>query len=359
MKAVIMSGGKGTRLKPLTDHLPKPMVPVGPRRCIDYVIRSLAAARIDEIIVTTGYLSDRVIRGIADGASHGVSVVYSFEDEPLGTAGGVKHVGPFLGRETFVVASGDVLADVNIRRLIERHEQNRKKGALATLALTKVEDPTQYGIVGLGPDGRIERFKEKPRASQVFSDLVNAGIYVVEPEVLDEIPPRQAFDFSKDLWPDLLERGSPIFGEMIEGFWMDVGRPEELIQANLMMIEREGRAHASGARGRLIEGKRVRVDPTATLEGSVMLGDFVRVAEGARVKDAAIHSASSLGRQAVVERALILEDCELSAGARVTDSVLAAGASVGEGAVLEGCVIGEGQAVAAGAVLKGARVPDG
>jgi len=354
-----MAGGKGTRLKPLTDHLPKPMVPVGPRRCIDYVIRSLAAAGIHEIIVTTGYLSDRVIRGIADGAAHGVSVAYSFEDEPLGTAGGVKHVGPFLGRDTFVVASGDVLADVNIRRLIEAHDLNRKGGALATLALTKVEDPTQYGIVGLGPDRRIERFKEKPRASQVFSDLVNAGIYVLEPEVLDEIPPRQAFDFSKDLWPDLLERGSPIFGEMIEGFWMDVGRPEDLIRANIMMIEREGRPHAGGARGRLLEGKRVKVDATATLEGSVMLGDFVRIAEGACVKDAAVHSASSLAQKAVLERALVLEDCEIGPGARVADSVVAAGASVGAGAVLEGCVVGEGQAVGAGASLKGARIPDG
>src|SRR6266571_4901226 len=152
-----MSGGKGTRLKPLTNHLPKPMVPVGTRRCIDYVIGSLAAAKVHEIVVTTGYLSDRVIRGIADGAAHGVSVVYSFEDEPLGTAGGVKQVGPFLGREPFVVASGDVLADVNIRRLIERHDQNRKAGAVATIALTQVKDPTQYGIVGLDAKGRIER----------------------------------------------------------------------------------------------------------------------------------------------------------------------------------------------------------
>lgn len=358
MKAVIMAGGKGVRLKPLTNNMPKPMVPVGPRRCIDFVIRSLTKAGIDEVIVTTGYLSERVIRGIADGASHGVNVVYSFEDEPLGTAGGVKHVGPFLGKEPFVVASGDVLADVNIRALVARHEENRKKGAVATLALTRVADPTAYGIVGLGKDGRIERFKEKPRPAQVFSDLVNAGIYVVEPEVLDEIPARQPFDFSKDLWPDLLERGSPLFGELIEGFWMDVGRPEDLIQANLIVIKREGRKFAGHVHATVIEGKRVRLGEGVKLAGAVLLGNLVRVGEGASITDAAIHDATTVGRETVVERSLVLEDGEVGAGASIRNSILAAGAVVGAGASLDGCVIGEGATVEAGAVLKGARVPD-
>lgn len=353
-----MAGGKGVRLKPLTNDLPKPMVPVGPRRCIDFVIRSLTKGGIDEVIVTTGYLSERVIRGIADGASHGVNVVYSFEDEPLGTAGGVKHVGPFLGKEPFVVASGDVLADVNIRALVLRHEENRKNGAVATIALTRVADPTQYGIVGLGKEGRIERFKEKPRPAQVFSDLVNAGIYVVEPEVLDEIPARQPFDFSKDLWPDLLERGSPIFGELIEGFWMDVGRPEDLIQANLIVIKREGRKFAGQTHATVIEGKRVRLGEGVKLAGAVMLGNLVRVGEGAAITDAAIHDATTLGREAVVERSLVLEDGEVGAGAAIRNSILGAGAVVGAGASLDGCVIGEGAVVDAGAVLKGARIPD-
>jgi mannose-1-phosphate guanylyltransferase len=357
MKAVIMAGGKGTRLKPLTDHLPKPMVPVGSRRCIDYVLRSLTSAGIHEVIVTTGYLSDRVIRGIADGATHGVSVVYSFEGEPMGTAGGVRHVGPFLGRQPFVVASGDVLADVNIRRLIAKHEENRKAGALATIALTRVEDPTQYGIVGIGKGGRIERFKEKPRKEQVFSDLVNAGIYVVEPEVLDEVPARQAYDFSKDLWPDLLERGVPIFGEPIEGFWMDVGRPEDLIRANLLMIERDG-ARGRKAHEVVITGRRVKVEAGAVLEGPLMLGDHVHVGARARVRASAVHDTTALGDECQVERSLVLEDCEVGEGAHLVDSVIAAGATIGAGARLLGCVVGEGERVEPGAVLEGARVPE-
>lgn len=352
-----MSGGKGTRLKPLTDHLPKPMVPVGPRRCIDYVIRSLTSAQIDEIVVTTGYLSDRVVRGIADGARHGVSVVYSFEDEPLGTAGGVKHVGRFLGHEAFVVASGDVLADVNIQRLVDKHRENRKKGAVATIALTRVKDPTQYGIVGLAADGRIERFKEKPRPAQVFSDLVNAGIYVLEHEVLDEIPPRQAFDFSKDLWPDLLERGTPIYGEPIEGFWMDVGRPEDLIEANLLMIGREA-GHGRKPAEAVMMGRRVKVEAGAVLEGPLMLGDHVHVGSRARVSASAIHSTTSLGDDSVISRCLVLEDCEIGDGASVSDSIIASGATIGTKARLTGCVIGEGQRIEQGAVLEGVRVPD-
>jgi NDP-sugar pyrophosphorylase family protein len=357
LKAVIMSGGKGTRLKPLTNHLPKPMVPVGQRRCIDYVLRSLTSAGIDEIIVTTGYLSDRVVRGIADGARHGVSVAYSFEDEPLGTAGGVKQVGPFLGKEAFIVASGDVLADVNIGRLVDKHAENKKRGAVATMALTRVKDPTQYGIVGLSKEGRIERFKEKPRPAQAFSDLVNAGLYVVEHEVLDEIPARQPYDFSKDLWPDLLERGVPLYGEEVEGFWMDVGRPEDLIEANLVMIEREA-AHGRGPKAAVIMGRRVKVEAGAALEGPLLMGDHVHVGARAKVKASAVHATTSIGDDASITRSLILEDCEVGDGALIEGSVIGAGAAVGAGARLIGCVVGEGQRIDDGSVLEGARVPD-
>lgn len=353
-----MAGGKGTRLRPLTDRLPKPMVPVGALRCIDYVLRSLTNAGIREVIVTTGYLSDRVIRGISDGASHGVSVVYSFEDEPKGTAGGVRHVQPFLGNEPFIVASGDVLADVNIRALLERHRVNRERGAVATLALTRVEDPTQYGIVGMDENGRITRFREKPRKEQVFSDLVNAGIYIIEPEAMAEVPPRQPYDFSRDLWPDLLERAMPLYGEPIEGAWMDVGRPEDLIQANLRMIRREGRPLPGNPEASVVQGARVRLGHGVRLSGAVYLADLVRVAEGAELTDCAVHNGVVVGRRGHVERSLLLEDCEVGPGATVKDSVLSAGAVVGAGATVESCVLGEAAEVPANETRKGVRVPE-
>jgi len=355
---VILAGGKGTRLRPLTDGLPKPMVPVGPSRCIDYVLRSLTSAGVREVIVTTGYLSDRVVRGIADGASHGVSVVYSFEDEPMGTAGGVRHVLPFLGDEAFVVASGDVLADVNIRGLLERHEANRGRGAVATLALTRVADPTQYGVVEIAASGRVTRFREKPRKEQVFSDLVNAGIYVVEPEAIAEVPPRQPYDFARDLWPDLLERDMPLYGEPIEGFWMDVGRPEDLIEANIRMIRREGRPLPGNPESSVVQGARVRLGHGVRLTGAVYLADLVRVGEGAEIADSAVHNGAAVGRRARVERCLLLEDCEVGAGATVRDSVLAARAVVGPGATVERCVLGEAAEVPAEAARRGVRIPE-
>jgi mannose-1-phosphate guanylyltransferase len=358
VKAVIMAGGKGTRLRPLTDRLPKPMVPVGPLRCIDYVLRSLTSAGVHEVIVTTGYLSDHIIRGIADGAYHGVSVVYSFEDEPLGTAGGVRHVLPFLGDEPFIVASGDVLADVNIRGLLDRHAKNRDRGAVATLALTRVEDPTQYGIVGLDENGRVTRFREKPRKEQVFSDLINAGIYIIEPEAIAEVPARQTYDFSRDLWPDLLERGMPLYGEPLEGFWMDVGRPEDLIEANLRIIRREGRPLPGNPDTTVLQGSRVRLGHGVRLSGAVYLADLVRLGEGAELRDCAVHNGAVIGRRARVERSLLIEDCEVGPGATVRDSVLAAGSVVGAGATVERCVLGEAAEVPADVTRRGVRIPE-
>ena len=193
MKAVVLAGGEGTRLKPLTYKRPKPLMPVAGRPCIDYVLRSLAASGFHEIIVTTAYLSDALIKSIGDGLDYNASILYSFEENPAGTAGAVRRVANFID-ETFVVAMGDILCDVDFKALFEFH---KRTGGVVTIALTDVDDPTQYGIVGLDAKGRIQKFKEKPRKEEAFSSLVNAGIYVLEPEVLEFIPPDQKFDFAR------------------------------------------------------------------------------------------------------------------------------------------------------------------
>jgi len=234
-RAVILAGGVGKRLRPLTEYRPKPLIPVAGKPCIDYVMRSLVKGGFDQHIITTGYLSDRLIKRIADGAEFGASIVYSFEAEPAGTAGAVKNVADFLD-STFVVASGDVLADVDIGALYEYH---KKKGAMATMALTKVKDPTPFGIVGLDKENRINRFLEKPARKDVFSNLINAGIYILEPEVLDYIPEGQMFDFSKQVFPALLEDKKPLYGRQIKGVWKDIGKPEDYRQAQLDHTERK------------------------------------------------------------------------------------------------------------------------
>jgi len=269
MKAVVLAGGEGTRLKPLTYKRPKPLMPVAGRPCIDYVLRSLAASGFHEIIVTTAYLSDALIKSIGDGLDYNASILYSFEENPAGTAGAVRRVANFID-ETFVVAMGDILCDVDFKALFEFH---KRTGGVVTIALTDVDDPTQYGIVGLDAKGRIQKFKEKPRKEEAFSSLVNAGIYVLEPEVLEFIPPDQKFDFAKDLFPKLLSKGVPLYGSRIDGVWMDIGQPHDLWKASMEVVRREGKAAPSRRReerrtrdlGRRRAGRRGRHDSRALL----------------------------------------------------------------------------------------------
>src|SRR3989475_215433 len=237
MKAVVLAGGEGPRRKPLTYKRPNPLIPVAGRPCIDYVLRSLAASGFHEIIVTTAYLSDTLIKSIGDGLDYNASILYSFEENPAGTAGAVRRVGMFID-DTFLVAMGDILCDVDFKALYDFH---KRKGGVVTIALTEVEDPTQFGIVGLDSKGRIQKFKEKPRKEEAFSNLANAGIYVLEPEVLEFIPPDQKFDFSKDLFPKLLSKGVPLYGSRIDGVWMDIGRPHDLWKASMEIVRREGK----------------------------------------------------------------------------------------------------------------------
>ena len=201
MKAVIMAGGEGTRLRPLTRRAPKPLMPVGRRRCIDYSLASLARAGVSEIIVTTSYKADRIVDALEGSDVPGISMLFSFERQPMGTAGGVRKISPYLDG-TFIVLSADVLADVDLGALVDFH---KRKGADATMALTTVENPTEYGIVGLDADDRIERFLEKPAPDEVFSNLINAGIYVLEPHVMEHVPEGTKADFSRNLFPGLLE----------------------------------------------------------------------------------------------------------------------------------------------------------
>src|SRR3989442_14677448 len=259
MKAVVLAGGEGTRLKPLTYKRPKPLMPVAGRPCIDFVLRSLASAGFHEIVVTAGYLSETLIKSSGDGFDYNASILYSFEENPAGTAGAVRRIGNFID-DTFVVAMGDVLCDVDFKAL---HDFHKRKGGAVTIALTEVEDPRPYGVVGLDSNGRIAKFKEKPPKEEAFSNLVNAGIYVLEPEVLEVIPTDQKFDFAKDLFPKLLSKGVPLYGSKLDGIWMDIGRPIDLWKASMEIVRREGKPlHRANVKS---EGP-VILDPAAVLE---------------------------------------------------------------------------------------------
>lgn len=212
MKAVILAGGKGTRLRPLTCHLPKPMVPLLNRPCMEYIVELLRDHGITEIAVTVQYMPEVIRSYFGDGSDWSVRLHYFEETVPLGTAGSIKNAQDFLD-ERFIVISGDALTDFDLSRAAKEHEQ---KKSLATMVLSRVNEPLEYGIVMTDEHGKISRFLEKPDWSEVFSDTVNTGIYILEPEVLNHIPFDQEYDFSNQLFPDLLKNGASLYGHVSE-----------------------------------------------------------------------------------------------------------------------------------------------
>ena len=237
-----MAGGRGTRLMPLTKNRPKPLVPVLGRPVIDYVKDAMIAAGLTEIIVTTGYQGEQLVSHVD---SWDTKSRVNQEDTPMGTAGSVKLLSEQL-TETFVVGSGDSVASFDIEDLLESHQ---KSGAKVTMALWEVDDPTEFGIVGLSEttngdvdssldEGFIRKFKEKPSRNEAFSNLINAGLYIIEPEVMELVPPGEKYDFSKQLFPDVLSKGWPMYAKTVNGIWFDVGHPFELHKAQMALIER-------------------------------------------------------------------------------------------------------------------------
>lgn len=307
-------GGKGTRLRPLTETAPKPMLPVLGRPCLEYVIRSLTDSGMREIILACGYRSDHITDFVGDGSDFGAHVTFAYEEEPAGTAGSVKLLEDRLD-DSFVVASGDVLADVDLGDMVAADGG----GAAVTMALTRVDDPTQFGIVGLNDAGWVSRFKEKPRPEEVFSNLINAGIYVLDRDVLGLVPEGTVYDFSKDLFPEVLERGMGIRGHVLDGFWMDIGRPSDLLRANI------DRAAALGG-----PGSNYVIDPSGLHR--VTMGSSV-LHTGVRADDCSI------------QRSLVMEDAVIGRGSVVIDSIVGRGAVVGEGCRLEGAVLADGEHV--------------
>ena len=228
MKAVIMAGGKGTRLKPLTCYKPKPMVPIVNRPMMEHIIDLLKKHKFTEVMATLFYLPQVIEDYFGDGRNFGLNMKYFIEETPLGTAGSVRNGADFLN-ETFLVISGDALTDIDLEAAIKFHQE---KGATATLILTKVDNPLEYGVVITDQDGKIKRFLEKPGWGEVFSDTVNTGIYILEPKIFDYFQAGQVFDFSKELFPLLLASGEPLYGYIASGYWSDIGNLEQYRQAH-------------------------------------------------------------------------------------------------------------------------------
>jgi mannose-1-phosphate guanylyltransferase/phosphomannomutase len=324
MKAVVMAGGEGTRLRPLTSNQPKPMVPIVGKPCMEHILDLLRRHDMHEVVVTLAFMPQAIRTYFGDGTTLEMDVDYSVEEQPLGTAGSVR-----LARErlddTFLVISGDALCDVDLTGLVAAH---REKGAAVTIALKSVDNPLEFGIVVTDEDGRVERFLEKPSWGQVFSDTINTGIYVLEPEVLRHIPTDRPYDFSKELFPLLLEMGRPIYGHVLDGYWQDIGNLVQFRQANFDALDGRVQLDIPGLRlrGNVWVSEEVDINEVAGVAGPAFIGANCRIADGA-----------SIGAHAVLSQGVIVRE-----GARVTRSVVDAGSYLGRSSVVEGAIIGRG-----------------
>ncbi len=352
MKAVIMAGGEGSRLRPLTCDRPKPMVPVMNRPLMEYSVELLQKHGFHEIAVTLQYLPEKIKDHFGDGSRFGVKLHYFVEEEPLGTAGSVKNAASLLD-ETFIVISGDALTDFDLTGAMHFH---RARSAIATIVLKSVENPLEYGVVMIDPDGKINRFLEKPGWGEVFSDRVNTGIYILEPEVLSLVEKGQMFDFSKDLFPRLLEKKEPLFGCVLEGFWCDIGDLKEYLRAHREILTGRVKVKLNGfevQKGIWME-EDVSIHSRALLQGPLYIGAGCHIGEGAKISDGAVLGKKScLEGRASIKRGLTWEGACIGKGAALRGGVLCSTVLLGNrAAVYEGAVVGSGSVIHEGAVVK-------
>jgi mannose-1-phosphate guanylyltransferase / phosphomannomutase len=324
VKAVVMAGGEGTRLRPMTANQPKPMLPVVNRPIMEHVLRLLRQHGLTETVVTVQFLASMVRNYFGDGDDFGMSLQYATEETPLGTAGSVKNAEDALRDEPFLVISGDALTDIDLSDLIAFHKGN---GALVTVALARVPDPLEFGIVIAGDDGKIQRFLEKPTWGQVFSDTVNTGIYVMEPEVLEHVAPGQVVDWSGDVFPKLLENGAPLYGWIADGYWEDVGSHESYLKAQADVLTGKVNVQIDGfevSPGVWVADS-AEVDQEAVLTGPLCIGEYAKIEAGAQLREFTV-----VGSNVIVKE-----------GAFLHRAILHNNVYVGRGATLRGCVIGK------------------
>lgn len=321
MKAIIMAGGQGTRLRPLTCNIPKPMMPIMGKPVMQYIIELLVKNNIKDIGITLHYLSDDVMNFFGNGKDFNVDIRYYIEETPLGTAGSVKSAEKFLD-DTFIVISGDGLTDIDISKAIAYHKE---KGAMATLVLKEVPVPLQYGVVVTDKDGRVNEFLEKPSWSEVFSDKVNTGIYILEPEIFNYYKNNQEFDFSKDLFPILMKNKKSVYGYVTDGYWCDIGSIEQFIDCNfdvlkgLVKINVKGRKYKDG----IWVGENCEISSETNIIPPVYIGSNTKIYEGVEIGPYSIFGRNNIiSAGATVKRSVIFDNCYIGSNAEVRGSVL-------------------------------------
>jgi len=362
VQAVILVGGEGTRLRPLTSTVPKPVVPLVDRPFIAYMLEWLCGHGVDDVVMSCGFLASGVRNVIGDGSQYGVKMRYVEEPRPLGTGGAVKFAERLLD-ERFLMLNGDVLTDLDLTAQMAMHEE---KGAKCTLALIGVEDPSAYGLVRRDADEAVTEFLEKPSPDQIDTNLISAGAYVMDREVLDLIPPDANFSIEREVFPRLV--GNGLYGYAGAGYWLDIGTPQRYLQATFDILESNVRTGV----GERMDGSFLALADDAKSEGRIippaLVESGVTVAEGARIGSLAVLAPDvSVGPRTTIEQAVVLRGATVGADCHLSYCIVGPGVTIGDGTHVEGgCVLGEGVSIGARNVLDaGARIfpgvslPDG
>jgi mannose-1-phosphate guanylyltransferase len=357
LKAVVLVGGEGTRLRPLTYTTPKQLLRVAEVPMLERVLAHLAAHGVDEAVLSLGYRPDAFKAAYPSGCAAGVRIVYAVEPEPLDTAGAVRFAALHDGiDETFIVVNGDVLTDVDTSSLVEFH---RSHEAAATLHLTPVADPSRFGVVPTDREGRVSAFIEKPPAGTAPTNLVNAGTYVLEPEVIEMVPDGRRCSIERETFPALAAAGR-LFAQASDAYWLDTGTPEAFLSANADLLNGRRPAPPVPTAREIADGVWGigSFDAAGDVEPCSLLGEHCTVSTGAVVRDSVVGSRCRVESGTVVQGSVLLPGAHVGEGARVEGSIVGHGAVVGKGSVLEALtVVGDEQSVPPGAHLAGARVP--
>lgn len=326
MRALLIAGGFGTRLRPLTHTRPKHLLPIANRPHLHHVFDLLQRYDISGVGLLTSYLADAFKESIDLAESRGLTVDVAHEDEPLGTAGALRNAQHLIGDETFFAFNGDILTDMDLGMVLDFH---RDRKAEATIVLTPVEEPSTYGVVPTDPYGRVLGFIEKPPPGEAPTNLINAGIYVFEPSILDRIPEGVEYSAERALFPGLVEEDAALFALGVDGFWADIGTPAKYLEANLDAVA-----------GRFATDAVAEPGPEASV-----VGEGVVIPGSARVSSACLGADATIGERARVTRSVLLPGSSVGDGAEVVDSILGEGAKVAPGVKVEGATIADGEEV--------------
>jgi len=347
MRAIIIAGGLGTRLRPLTYNTPKSIVPVANRPFVLHQIELLKRYGITEVILNLHYLSDDIKQVFDDGKKLGVKVFYSIEENPLGTAGAVKNAEEFFDEGPLVIFNGDILTDVNLAEALDFHKKN---DATATLTLKRVEDPTTYGLVLIDKKGAVCKFIEKPSWEMVTDNTINAGIYILDPGVFRDVPKGVEYSFERELFPKLLFEKKKVLGFITDAFWLDIGNPGKYMLAHRAILRKDIKVEVPGRQVKeslwIDEGG--KIDPSAKIHGPAIIGKNVKIEEGADILEFTV-----LGDDIMVGKESVVHEAVIWKGTKIGDNVNLSHCVIGYDCIIEDLVtIGGGVVLADRTVLK-------